>query len=189
MRLNKIIPVLSLAAAAMIATGCNDSKTYSELLNDENAYTNAFLADQRVVNTIPEDNKFEVGENAPYYRLDEDGQLYMQVLDAGTPDNMVKDDELIYFRYTRYPLAYYVDGKFTYSDGNDEATGSNYSFRYGNYESNSSYSAGVGVQAPLEYLPVDCQVNLVIKSQYGKPGEMSNVQPYLYRLRYFRPKI
>ncbi|MDE6300417.1 MAG: DUF4827 domain-containing protein [Muribaculaceae bacterium] len=189
MRLTDILSVTALAIAAAAVTGCSDSKTYAELLNDENAYTNAFLADHRVVNYVPENNEFETGPDAPYYRLDEDGQMYMQVIDAGTPDNMVKADELIYFRYTRYPLSTYSNGEFTYSDGNDDALGGNYSFRYGNYETNSSYSAGPGVQAPLEYLPVDCQVNLVIKSQYGKPGEIANVQPYLYSLRYFRPKI
>lgn len=189
MRKHTFLSAIFATAIAVFSTACNDGKTYAELLNEENAYTNAFLANQRVINEVPEDKKFETGPDAPYYRLDEDGQMYMQVIDAGTPDNMVKADELIYFRYTRYPLAFYKDGEFEYSEGNDGALGANYSFRYGNFESNSSYSAGPGVQAPLEYLPVDCQVNLVIKSQYGKPGEMANVQPYLYTMRYFRPKI
>ena len=189
MRFTTLLSVTIAAALGAGISSCSDNKTYAELLQDENMYTNAFLADHRVVNYVPENNEFEVGPDAPYYRLDEDGQLYMQVLDAGTPDNMVKDDELIYYRYTRYALAYYVDGEFSYSDGNDGALGGNYSFRFGNYEINSSYSGGMGIQTPLQYLPVDCQVNLVIKSQYGKPSEYANVQPFLYRLRYFRPKI
>ena len=189
MRILTSLSLAACAAAALLTSSCSDSKTYAELLNEENAYTNAFLADQRVINYIPEDTVFITGEDAPYYRLDEDGQLYMQVIDAGTPGNMAKTDELIYYRYTRYPLSAYVDGKFSYSEGNDGAMGGNYSFRFGNYEINSSYSAGPGVQMPLSYLPVDCKVKLVIKSQYGRPGEMSAVQPYLYSLRYYRPKI
>ena len=168
---------------------CDDSKTYAELLVEENHYVNNFLADHRVINEIPADTVFEYGANAPYYRLDEDGQLYMQVIDPGTPGNMVEKNELLYFLFTRYNLAYYVDGEFSKSEGNDNVLGGNYSFRFGNYELNSSYSFGAGIQAPLDYLPVDCQVNIVIKSQYGMPNEMSYVIPYLYSIRYFRPKI
>lgn len=176
--------------AALAAVSCTDDRTYAELLNDENAYVNRFLADQRVINEIPADTVFEVGPDAPYYRLDEDGQLYMQVIDAGTRDNRVKNDEQIYFRFTRYNIATYSDGKFGASEGNDDVLNGNLSFRYNNYQVSSSYNFGAGIQIPLAYLPVDCIVNIVIKSQYGMPSEMSYVQPFLYKnLRYYRPKI
>ncbi len=177
------------AAAAIVFSSCSDSKTYAELLTDENHYVNAFLADQRVVNSIPADTVFEYGENAPYYRLDEDGNLYMQVVSPGTPGEKASYNDLVYFRFTRYNIATYADGEFGSSDGNDEVLGGNLSFRYGNYELNSSYSYGVGIQTPLQYLPIDAQVNIVIKSQYGMSSEMSNVIPYLYSIRYFKPKI
>ena len=35
----------------------------------------------------------------------------------------------------------------------------------------------------------DCEVNLVIKSQYGIASEISNVVPYLYNVRYFKSQI
>ena len=180
--------ILAISAGLSLAS-CSDSKTYAELLTDETHYVNNFLADQRVVNEIPADTIFEYGENAPYYRLDEDGQLYMQVLDPGTPGNKVKSNELLYFRYTRYNLALYSDGKLPDGEGNDNVLGGNFSFRFGNYELNSSYSFGSGIQAPLQFLPVDAVVNIVIKSQYGRPSEMSYVVPFLYTIRYFRPKI
>lgn len=180
--------MLSVAAAVALSS-CEDSKTYAELLTEENHYVNNFLADHRVINSVPEDTIFEYGEDAPYYRLDEDGQLYMQVIDPGTPGNKAEANEMLYFRFTRYNLASYVNGVFGSYDGNDNVLGGNYYFRYGNYELNSSYSFGAGIQTPLEYLPVDCVVNLVVKSQYGMPSEMSYVMPYLYSLRYFRPKI
>ena len=112
----------------------------------------------------------------------------MQVIDAGTPGNRVKDNELLYFRFTRYRLDTYNAGDFTYAEGNDDVSMGNYSFRYNNFELSSSYNFGTGIQAPLRYLPVDCQVNLIIKSSEGLPAEMSNVTPWLFRLRYFRPK-
>lgn len=177
------------SALAVSHTACSDSKTYAELLADENHYVNAFLADQRVINNVPADTIFETGENAPYYRLDEDGNMYMQVISPGTPGNKVEQNDLIYFRFTRYPISYYKDGEFSSSDGNDDVLGGNLSFRFGNFELNSSYSFGAGIQIPLNYLPIDAEVNIVIKSQYGMPSEMANVMPYLYHIRYFKPKI
>ncbi len=179
-----------MALASSAFTACSDDETYAELLQKENMNVNRFLADHRVINEIPADTVFETGEDAPYYRLDEDGNLYMQVLDAGTKGDTVEYNELIYFRFTRYNIESYMgDGQFGSSNGNDDVLNGNYSFRFNNYQTNSSYQNGVGVQMPLRYLPVDCEVNIVIKSQYGSPSEMSYVIPFLYNIRYFRPKI
>lgn len=178
------------AAAAFGLSSCNDGKTYAELLESEDHHVNNFLADNIVINDIPADSVFEYGEDAPFYRLDEEGDLYMQVIDPGTPGNRVKDDELIYFRYTRYNLAYYKDGELNYGGGNDDDMSlSNTSFRYNNYSLTSSSQWGSGIQRPLAFLPVDCQVNIIVKSQYGFTSEMSEVIPYLFRLRYYRPQI
>ncbi len=187
----KLLSPLAFSALLLTAfSSCDNNKTYAELLNDENYYVNNFLADQRVINSIPADTVFETGENAPYYRLDEDGNLFMQVVDPGTPGDTVAYDEEIYFRFTRYPLAAYKDGEFTASAGNsDDVLTNNYKFRYGNYNVNSSMAYGVGIQAPLQYLPIDAKVNLVIKSPNGFTQETSQVQPYMYSIRYFRPKI
>ncbi len=184
------LALAALALASSAFTACSDDETYAELLQKENMNVNRFLADHRVINEIPADTVFETGEDAPYYRLDEDGNLYMQVLDAGTKGDTVEYNELIYFRFTRYNIESYMgDGQFGSSNGNDDVLNGNYSFRFNNYQTNSSYQNGVGVQMPLRYLPVDCEVNIVIKSQYGSPSEMSYVIPFLYNIRYFRPKI
>lgn len=186
---SKAIIALISISSLLAATSCSDDKTYAELLTDESHYVNAYLADHRVINSVPEGNKFETGPDAPFYRLDEDGNLYMQVVDAGTPGDTVKSNELIYFRFTRSNLKTYADGVFEQVEGNDAVLGGNFSFRYGNYELSSSYSNGSGIQQPLAYLPIDCQVNIIIKSQYGVPSEMSAVVPWLYSIRYYRPKF
>lgn len=188
----QIFPAVALAAfaafAALLVSSCSDSKSYAELLTEENHTVNNFLADQRVDNTIPTDTNFvfETGVNAPYYRLDEDGNIYMQVINPGTPGNYAKDDQIIYFRYTRYALADYDRGVLPPGYGNEtDMDYSNTWFRMNNYTLKSSYQWGSGIQMPLKLLPIDCEVNIVIKSQYGFYDEMAYVVPFLYKIRYF----
>lgn len=173
------------ATVASLLCSCSDGKSFAQLLNEEDMYTNNFLADQTVVLSIPADTVFEVGPDAPYYRIDDDGMLYMQVLDAGTKGNMVADNEQIYFRYTRYALALYSNGELPTGDGNNISLSPAW-FRFNNFQIQTSYSWGQGVQIPLTFLPVDCKVNLVIKSQMGLTDETANVQPYLWTLTYER---
>lgn len=180
---------VALAVAAMFASSCNDGKSYAQLLNEEDMYTNNYLADHYVELSIPEDTAFqtvaEVGSKAPFYRLDEDGMLYMQVINAGTKGNRVADDEQIYFRYMRFPLALYSNGTLPSGEGN-MITISPAWFRFNNFQLQTSYQWGQGVQMPLHYLPVDCEVNIVIKSQMGLSDETANVQPYLWHITYQR---
>ena len=180
---------VALAVAAMFASSCNDGKSYAQLLNEEDMYTNNYLADHYVELSIPEDTVFqtvaEVGSKAPFYRLDEDGMLYMQVINAGTKGNRVADDEQIYFRYMRFPLALYSNGTLPSGEGN-MITISPAWFRFNNFQLQTSSQWGQGVQMPLHYLPVDCEVNIVIKSQMGLSDETANVQPYLWHITYQR---
>lgn len=183
-------PFIILVAAIIIAAlpACKDSKSYAELLNKETKYVNNFLADQRVTNEIPTDTNFvfETGPDAPYYRLDEDGFLYMQVINPGTKGNYVKDNQVIFFRFTRYDLQQYTDGKLPQGQGNEyDMSYMNSWFRYGNYQLETSYQWGSGIQQPLKYLPIDCEVNIVIKSQYGFYSEQAYVVPYLFNVRYY----
>ncbi|MBD5226262.1 MAG: DUF4827 domain-containing protein [Bacteroidales bacterium] len=183
------------AVAGLLATfmlsSCSDSKSYAELLTDEMHAVNTFLANQNVILEIPADNDFQVGPDAPFYRLDEEGNIYMQVLSKGDPEMMAEDDDLIYFRFTRSSLYTYDpdNGTFDSSWGNSEnlSVGSA-SFRFNNYTLSSSSQWGAGLQAPLIYLGMFSRVNLVIKSQYGLSSEISQVVPfYYYDVRYFPP--
>lgn len=180
-----------LSCAALVLTSCNDGKSYADLLADENKAVNFFLANQRVVNEIPADSIFETGDDAPFYRMDEDGQIYMQVIKAGSADKKAYSDQMIYFRFMRYNLAYYHQyGEWPEGEGN--AADMEYSpmyFRFGNYSLQSSAQYGSGIQLPLSYLGINCEVKIVIKSQYGFTSEMTNVVPYLYHVRYFNSPI
>ena len=162
--------LLAIVALFLInLVSCSKTVSYSELLNDEEEATNWFLANQKIVTTVPEDSVFECGKDAPFYRMDEDGYIYMQVINPGTKDNKVKFDELIYFRYMRtnvkewYQLGYEPTPQGNANNMNSQST----SFRFNNTTLNSSYKYGSGIQLPLKYLGVDCEVNLLLRSYYG----------------------
>lgn len=191
------IAFLGLLLLGITATSCKDQKSYAELLNDERHAANAFLAYHRIVNEIPADTVFEVGQSAPYYRIDPDGNVYMQVLKASDrkADKPTKG-QTIYFRYMRYNLFYWVSYGVLYNDGSDTYAGNEMDmsqaacyFNYNDYTLPSSSSWGYGIQMPLELLGINCEVNLLIKSQYGRTDEVSYVVPYLYHIRYYKSKI
>lgn len=170
-------------------SSCNKGKSYAELLDEENKSVNIFLSNQRVVGYVPADSVFEVGENAPYYKMDEDGNIYMQVLNVGDMNDKAEQNQLIYFRFMRYNLNEYAQGVEPKGEGNANSLGGVYSFRFENYTLSSSAQYGSGIQLPLSYLGIGCEVNLVIKSQYGFTSEIPNVIPYKYHIRYFKSQI
>ena len=101
-----------------------------------------------------------------------------------------KPSEKIYFRYMRYNLIYWYYYDTWYGEGNeDDMSFSSTYFQYGDYSLSSSSQWGYGIQLPLSFVGVESEVNLIIKSQFGLAAEISNVQPYLYHIRYFRNKI
>ncbi len=184
-----LLPVMFLAVTVSLSS-CDDSKSYAELLDEETKSVNAFLANQRVVGHIPADSVFEVGADAPYYKMDEEGNIYMQVLNTGNLNEKAKENQKIYFRFMRYNLNTYASGYEPTGEGNANDMEYNaMSFLFGNYTLSSSAQFGSGIQLPLYYLGLDCEVNIVIKSQYGLQSEISNVIPYLYNIRYFKSQI
>ncbi len=183
---------VGLLAVILLLAACENDQSYADRLNEERNAVNAFLANHRVVMNVPKDSTFEVGPDAPYYRVDVDGNVYMQVLDAGDrAHDKVKQGEPIYFRYSRYNLStWYANGTWTVYSGNETSMDQTpCSFNYGDYSLPSSSQWGYGLQFPLLYLGVECEVNLVIKSQYGFTGEISYVMPFFYHVRYYHSRI
>lgn len=187
---NKLL--VSAAAMVLVAcmVSCDDSKSYAELLTDEAHAINNYLANHTVILDLPEDGNFEKGVNAPFYRLDEEGNVYMQVINAGDNADMADDDELIYFRFTRYSLYNYDAENDVLTDGwgnADDLSQGSASFRFGNYTLSSSSQWGSGLQMPLNYVGIESEVNLIVRSQYGLSSEIAQVTPFLYNIRYFKP--
>lgn len=185
MNLRKILTFAICAAFLWGFSSCKDSKSYAELLNEETKSVNSFLADQNVILNIPADSVFEYGFDAPFYRIDPDGNVFMQVIDPGETEK-VKDDALVFFRFTRYNLnEYALTGELGTGSGNSENIGlGSASFRFNNFTLSTSSQWGNGLQMPLNFLGFNSRVRIVIKSQFGLSSEISQVIPYLYDIRY-----
>ncbi len=200
----RIIRSLLVAALACVAlTACNDRQSYAELLRDQNEATNYYLSNFQVINEVPADSVFisvadlmdqglsrtDALKLAPFYRLDESGDVYMQVVRPGDEGKAV-ENQLIYFRFNRYNLSYYYSSGEWYSDGNATDLGTEpTSFRFENYTLESSYQWGSGIQLPLRYMELGSEINVVIKSTVGLVNEQSSVIPYLYTVRYYPSRV
>ncbi len=185
---NIIIGALAICTAT-VSLSCSDNKSYAELLEVENKAVNRFLADQRVIGYQEDFTDFEVGADAPFYQIDKEGNLYMQVIKLGEYEKP-EDNQLVYFRFTRYTLSYYTTGGEMEGEGNSESIEyGDQSFRMNNTTLESTTQWGSGIQHPLTLIPLGSEIKLVVKSQYGWTAEIAYVQPFLYHLRYYPGKI
>lgn len=177
--------------ASVMMQSCDDGKSYAEMLTDENKAVNLFLVDQKVVGSVPADSIFQVGNQAPYYQLDEEGNIFMKVLALGEEGN-VEEGQQVIFRFRRTNLMYYYPGanieNLDWEGNNDNPVSNISSFRYGDYTLPSSAQWGSAIQLPLSFkqIQLGSRVMLVIKSQYGWSDEITYVQPYLYEISYNR---
>lgn len=183
-----ILALISLASVAIVS--CSDTKSYSDLLKDEQRASNWFLAHHRVCNEIPADSVFETGPNAPFYKLDPDGYVYMQVISVGDRD-IPKAGDQVYFTFTRYNIQTMYDQDTLTVDGvgnQDDflsSVGQSY-FIFENYYVTSSAQYGKGIQQPVSYLGYNSEVNILLKSYYGFQSEQTSCVPYLVNTRYFK---
>lgn len=158
--------------------------TYEDMLKHENKAIKKFLENVTVINEVPAENAFEVGSDAPFYKLAETG-VYMQVISKGT--EFFNVSERVYFRFERWNLLTYLNtGKLGNSEGNmnDMSFGITYFTFGGNDVTTKQW--GDGIQLPLKYGIGDGEVNLIVPSKQGLENEVSNVIPFLYHIRYFK---
>lgn len=183
------MPVMS--AMLLFAGGCDDSESYTDLLRDEERAANWYLAQHRVETEIPEDGKFEEGEDAPFYRMDDDGNLYMQVVNSGDMNDRPSTGDKVYFRFTRRNLKTMYEsetGEAT-AEGNLDNMGSaigSTSFFYGNTVYPTTTQYGTGIQVPIDYLGYYSEVNLVLKSYVGFTTDQSQCNPYIINIKYYK---
>lgn len=190
MRLNSKISIFSfLGVMLALFSSCEKTKSYSELLKEEEQAVNWFLAQKKVALEIPENNDFQIGEDAPFYRMDPDGFVYMQVIRKGDLENKPQEGDRVYFRFMRQNIKSLYESGSAIWEGNATdfgGTSSSTSFILGNTVLTTTTQYGEGIQLPLDYLGYDSEVNLVIKSNEGFTSDASQCVPYLYNVRYFK---
>lgn len=189
----KIFSPFSLLAAIAIALGCiscDSSKSYAQLLEEQNTSVNRFLIQHHMEPTVPADSNFLVGPDAPFYCIDDEGAVFMQILDRGSSQRPDKGAR-VYFRYTRYNVHNYIVGSdANVGSGNaDNMAAEPAFFTYQEYTLTQSTQHGTGIQLPMNYLGYDCRVRLLIKSTAGPTADQSYVVPYLYDIQYLKQKI
>lgn len=176
---------------------CSKSQSYSEYLREEEKAVNWYLAGQKIELELPKDSiSFLTGEDAPFYKLDENGYVYMQVINkgelnssTGRPAYPVKSGDLVYFRFNRLNLKDLSQGLDPVWVGNsDNLLKPSTSFVYKNTYLNSYLEYGTGIQMPLKFLGYGSEVNLVLKSYYGFQEDQASCIPYLINIRYFKPE-
>lgn len=196
----KIFPAITLIILTFTGFSCSKSQSYSELLREEEKACNWYLSGRNVALELPEDDADFItaetlneegelwGENAPFYKLDNDGYVYMQIVRANY-DEMVESGDLVYFRFQRENIKDLYEGVTTTPTGNgDYLPNGTTSFVYRNTYLTSSTTWGTGIQMPLKYLGYNSEVNLVLKSYYGFAEEQSYCIPYIINLKYFKPE-
>lgn len=178
-----------------LLSSCNNGKSYADLLKEEDNAVKAFLADKIVINEIPADSVFvtlqDVPDNdtlaVPYYRLDSDGNVYMQVLDAGDMNNRFEKGNDVNIRFVRYDLKALMNGENPEPVGNTNPA-DYITIRFGETTLPSTTQYGTGLQYPMYFLGDECKVNLLVRAKLGFTSETATVMPYLYRIQYNKSK-
>lgn len=158
--------------------------TSEDLRNRENRAINKYISQFRVIDAVPDIKDIQTGSDAPYYKLDVDGKVYMQVLQKGN-GSVPEYGDKIYFRFDRYNLIYFLENGYlgdlfgNISDISSSAT----SFILNDEDS----QWGSAIQMPLLLgLPLGSEVNLVVASDLGFTNEIANITPFLYKVMYLR---
>ena len=161
--------------------------TYEDLQKTEQRAIKSYLKKFDVYDELPPLNEIQVGSVAPFYKLDSDGYVYMQVVKMGSAPAATQG-ERIYFRFLRYNLlSYFENGVLPNGEGNMNSIDQNVtSFVVGSNQT-STTQWGTAIQMPMLLgLPSDSEVNLVVASEAGPTAEVASVIPFLYNIRYYQ---
>lgn len=158
--------------------------TSEDLRNRENRAIKKYISQFRVIDAVPDVKDIQTGSDAPYYELDVDGKIYMQVLKIGN-GSVPEYGDKIYFRFDRYNLIYFLEhGHLGDPSGNiSDISLSATSFILNDVDS----QWGSAIQMPMLLgLPLGSEVYLVVASDLGFTNEIANITPFLYKVMYLR---
>lgn len=194
-----VLLFLSLLAFSFAFQACDDSKTYAEMLEEEDDAIAAFIRDNDIqvisqTEFFNNDSTTDVSKNE-YVQLS--SGVYMQIVDKGS-DNLadtVKNKDEILVRFMEYSI---LDKDTSLSNLNAVETVD--AFRYTVTSSSiagifmkggfmySYYGSSVpaGWLVPLPYVRDMAHVKLIVPSKMGHSTAMQYVYPYFYDIKKYQ---
>lgn len=188
-----ILLILILLGAGFAFQACDDTKTYAEMLEEEDDAIADFINKEGI--KVISQTEFFDNDSVTNVEENEFVQLasgvYMQIVDKGSdnPADTVKNNDLILVRFMEYSLIdkdttlsnldlpYLVD-EFKYTVSSSSIAGI---FTQGLMYSGYHYTAvPAGWLVPLPYVRDKAHVRLIIPSKMGHQGAMQYVYPYYY---------
>ncbi|MDM8337270.1 DUF4827 domain-containing protein [Mediterranea massiliensis] len=194
-----VLLFLSLLAFSFAFQACDDSKTYAEMLEEEDDAIAAFIRDNDIqvisqTEFFNNDSTTDVSKNE-YVQLS--SGVYMQIVDKGS-DNLadtVKNNDLILVRFMEYSIldkdtslsnlnAVETVDEFKYTVTSSSIAGiftQGYMLSY-----YSSTAVPAGWLVPLPYVRDMAHVKLIVPSKMGHSTAMQYVYPYFYDIKKYQ---
>lgn len=193
-----VLLFLSLLAFSFAFQACDDSKTYAEMLEEEDDAIAAFIRDNDIqvisqTEFFNNDSTTDVSKNE-YVQLS--SGVYMQIVDKGS-DNLadtVKNNDLILVRFMEYSI---LDKDTSLSNLNSVETVDEFKytitsssiaaiFTQGYMYSVYGPSVPAGWLVPLPYVRDMAHVKLIVPSKMGQSTAMQYVYPYFYDIKKYQ---
>ena len=182
-----------LLAVGFSFQACDDTKTYAEMLEEEDDAIADFINKEGI--KVISQTEFFDNDSVTDVEKNEFVQLpsgvYMQIVDKGSdnPADTVKNNDLVLVRFMEYSLLdkdttlsnltlpYLVD-EFKYTASSSSIAGI---FIQGLMYMAYGYTAvPAGWLVPLPYVRDKAHVRLIVPSKMGHQSAMQNVYPYYY---------
>ena len=182
-----------LLAVGFSFQACDDTKTYAEMLEEEDDAIADFINKEGI--KVISQTEFFDNDSVTDVEKNEFAQLpsgvYMQIVDKGSdnPADTVKNNDLVLVRFMEYSLLdkdttlsnltlpYLVD-EFKYTASSSSIAGI---FIQGLMYMAYGYTAvPAGWLVPLPYVRDKAHVRLIVPSKMGHQSAMQNVYPYYY---------
>lgn len=193
-----VLLFLALLAFSFAFQACDDSKTYAEMLEEEDDAIAAFIRDNDIqvisqTEFFNNDSTTDVSKNE-YVQLS--SGVYMQIVDKGS-DNLadtVKNNDLILVRFMEYSI---LDKDTSLSNLNAVETVDEFKytvtsssiaaiFTQGYMYSVYGPSVPAGWLVPLPYVRDMAHVKLIVPSKMGHSTAMQYVYPYFYDIKKYQ---
>ena len=200
-----VLLFLSLLAFSFAFQACDDSKTYAEMLEEEDDAIAAFIRDNDIqvisqTEFFNNDSTTDVSKNE-YVQLS--SGVYMQIVKKGiededgnllNPNDTVKNNDLILVRFMEYSI---LDKDTSLSNLNSVETVDEFKytitsssiaaiFTQGYMYSVYGPSVPAGWLVPLPYVRDMAHVKLIVPSKMGHSTAMQYVYPYFYDIKKYQ---